>query len=40
MNASPTLRRPLALAAVLWPLVFAACGRVPGQFEILNDQSH
>ena len=38
MNASPTLRRPLSLVAVLWPLVFAACGRVPGQFEILNDQ--
>ena len=38
MNASPTLRRPLPLVAVLWPLVLAACGRVPGQFEILNDQ--
>ena len=38
MNASPTLRRPLSLVAVLWPLVFAACGRVPGQFEILNNQ--
>ena len=38
MNASPTVRRPLSLVAVLWPLVFAACGRVPGQFEILNDQ--
>jgi len=43
MNASPTLRRPLPLGAVLWPLVLtacglAACGRVPGQFEILNDQ--
>ncbi len=38
MNASPTLRRPLSLVAVLWPLVLAACGRVPGQFEILNDQ--
>ena len=38
MNPSPTLRRPLSLVAVLWPLVFAACGRVPGQFEILNDQ--
>ena len=38
MNASPTLRRPLSLVAVFWPLVFAACGRVPGQFEILNDQ--
>ena len=33
-------RRPLALAAVLCPaLAFAfGCGRVPGQFEILNDQ--
>ena len=38
MNVSPTLRRPLSLVAVLWPLVLAACGRVPGQFEILNDQ--
>ena len=38
MNAPPTLRRPLSLVAVLWPLVLAACGRVPGQFEILNDQ--
>ena len=38
MNASPTLRRPLSLVAVLWPLVLAACGRVPGQFEILNNQ--
>jgi hypothetical protein len=33
-------RRPVALAAVLCPaLAFAfGCGRVPGQFEILNDQ--
>ena len=33
-------RRPLALAAVLCPaLAFAfGCGRVPGQFEILNNQ--
>jgi hypothetical protein len=38
MNPSPTLRRPLSLVAVLWPLILAACGRVPGQFEILNDQ--
>ena len=38
MNASPTLRRPLSLVAVIWPLCFAACGRVPGQFEILNNQ--
>ena len=38
MNASPTLRRPLSLIALFWPLVFAGCGRVPGQFEILNNQ--
>jgi len=39
MNASPTLRRPLSLvAAIFLPLLLAACGRVPGQFEILNDQ--
>jgi hypothetical protein len=38
MNASPTFRRPLSLLALTWPLVLAACGRVPGQFEILNDQ--
>ncbi|HTB59330.1 MAG TPA: hypothetical protein VLC06_15760 [Polyangia bacterium] len=38
MNASPTLRRPLSLVAAMLPLVLAACGRVPGQFEILNDQ--
>ncbi|HZL21241.1 MAG TPA: hypothetical protein VFG23_26135, partial [Polyangia bacterium] len=31
-------RRPLALAAVLYPLFAFGCGRVPGQFEILNDQ--
>jgi hypothetical protein len=33
-------RRPLALAAILAPMVAFAfgCGRVPGQFEILNDQ--
>ena len=31
-------RRPLALAAVLCPLLALGCGRVPGQFEILNDQ--
>jgi hypothetical protein len=33
-------RRPLALAAVLCPALAVAfgCGRVPGQFEILNDQ--
>lgn len=38
MNASPTFRRPVSLVAVIWPLVLAACGRVPGQFEILNNQ--
>ena len=38
MNASPTLRRPLPLVAAMLPLVLAACGRVPGQFEIFNDQ--
>jgi len=38
MNASPTLRRPPLLVAAILPLVLAACGRVPGQFEILNDQ--
>ena len=31
-------RRPRLLAAVTFSLGFAACGRVPGQFEILNDQ--
>lgn len=31
-------RRPLALAAALCPLLVLACGRVPGQFEILNNQ--
>jgi hypothetical protein len=31
-------RRPLALAAALCPLFIFACGRVPGQFEILNNQ--
>ena len=38
MNRRPTHRRPLALAAVVLPIALAACGRVPGQFEILNDQ--
>jgi hypothetical protein len=33
-----TLRRLLALGAVALPLALAACGRVPGQFEILNEQ--
>ena len=31
-------RQSLALAAALCPILFFACGRVPGQFEILNDQ--
>ena len=31
-------RRPRLLAAVTFSLGLAACGRVPGQFEILNDQ--
>jgi hypothetical protein len=39
MNLLPSHRRLLALAAVTAPLVLlASCGRVPGQFEILNDQ--
>jgi hypothetical protein len=38
MNRRPPLRWPLALVAVTVPLTLAACGRVPGQFEILNDQ--
>jgi hypothetical protein len=31
-------RRLLALAAALCPILAFACGRVPGQFEILNNQ--
>src|SRR5450755_533485 len=31
-------RPPLALAAALCPILVFACGRVPGQFEILNNQ--
>jgi hypothetical protein len=34
----PMLRRPHLLAAAALSLGFAACGRTPGQFEILNDQ--
>jgi len=34
----PMLSRPRLLAAVTLSLGFAACGRTPGQFEILNDQ--
>ncbi len=33
-----TLRRLLVLGALALPVALAACGRVPGQFEILNDQ--
>ncbi len=43
MNRCSTLRQTLRpmlrlLAAVTFSLGFAACGRTPGQFEILNDQ--
>lgn len=38
MNASPGSRSALSLIAALLPLALAACGRVPGQFEILNNQ--
>jgi hypothetical protein len=42
MNPRPTpsamLRRSHLLAAVTFSLGVAACGRTPGQFEILNDQ--
>jgi hypothetical protein len=38
MNLRPTLRRPFPLVAAMLPLVLATCGRVPGQFQILNDQ--
>jgi hypothetical protein len=34
----PMLRRPSLLVTVTFSLGFAACGRTPGQFEILNDQ--
>src|SRR3954470_6927228 len=34
----PMLRWPLSLVAAMLPLVVADCGRVPGQFQILNDQ--
>jgi hypothetical protein len=30
--------RRLALIAAVWGWAFAGCGRVPGQFEIVNDQ--
>jgi hypothetical protein len=38
MNVRPTSHRPAALLALTLPLALAACGRVPGQFEILNNQ--
>jgi hypothetical protein len=38
MNPRPILRRSYLLAAVMFSLGFGACGRTPGQFEILNDQ--
>jgi hypothetical protein len=38
MNDHPSSRHLLALAAVTLAVALAACGRVPGQFEILNDQ--
>jgi hypothetical protein len=37
MTRRPPLRRPFTLAALAFPLALAACGRVPGQFEILNN---
>jgi hypothetical protein len=38
MNVRPTSPWLAALAALILSLVLGACGRVPGQFEILNDQ--
>jgi hypothetical protein len=42
MSASPRSRSRFSLVVALFPwligLISAACGRVPGQFEILNDQ--
>lgn len=42
MNACPRLRSPLSVAFILLSLnlslTLAGCGRVPGQFEILNNQ--
>jgi hypothetical protein len=38
MNDHPSSRHLLALAAVTLAVALSACGRVPGQFEILNDQ--
>ncbi len=38
MNVRPTSPWLAALAASILSLALGACGRVPGQFEILNDQ--
>ncbi|HEY6477144.1 MAG TPA: hypothetical protein VI456_11225 [Polyangia bacterium] len=38
MNVRPTSPWPAALSALTLSLALGACGRVPGQFEILNDQ--
>ena len=38
MNQRPPLRRLILLAALTFTPSLAACGRVPGQFEIINDQ--
>jgi hypothetical protein len=38
MNASPRPRTALSLVFAWVVVALAACGRVPGQFEILNDQ--
>jgi hypothetical protein len=38
MNIRPTLRRSPLLVAAAFSLGLVACGRTPGQFEILNDQ--
>jgi hypothetical protein len=38
MNDRPSSRHLLALALVTLTVAVSACGRVPGQFEILNDQ--
>lgn len=38
MNVRPTSRWLAALPALTLSLALGACGRVPGQFEILNDQ--
>lgn len=38
MNQRPPLRRLILLVALTLTPSLAACGRVPGQFEIINDQ--